>query len=241
MKKKLIIFAAAFCSLITVLWIVGRISGMLQFYNIPTPSNEPNLKVGSNCFSSNITEPVAYDFIVVTSSYADSLNSSYMPDFKKGSRYIYRLCGLPGEIMEMKNGILFVNNKMFDSELNLNRTYKISRAKFNLIEQADMEAMEKAGNSYMTDADSGLIIINNIMLKKYSSKINPLPYFMPNTQEGPFKWNNQNLTWTTDNFGPLKIPAGCYFVLGDNRHNALDSRYFGFVKKEDIKGVILNK
>jgi signal peptidase I len=32
-----------------------------------------------------------------------------------------------------------------------------------------------------------------------------------------------------------------YFVVGDNRHNALDSRYIGFVKKENIMGVVLNK
>ena len=35
------------------------------------------------------------------------------------------------------------------------------------------------------------------------------------------------------------IPAGCYYVLGDNRDNALDSRYIGVIKKENIKGKVL--
>lgn len=39
-----------------------------------------------------------------------------------------------------------------------------------------------------------------------------------------------------DNFGPVSVPEGTVFVLGDNRDNAHDSRYWGFVKKEEIKG-----
>lgn len=41
---------------------------------------------------------------------------------------------------------------------------------------------------------------------------------------------------TRDNWGPLVVPPDSFFVMGDNRDNSEDSRYWGFVAREEIMG-----
>lgn len=83
--------------------------------------------------------------------------------------------------------------------------------------------------------------------------------------------NAANDYWTVDNYGPLKIPMPgqtitidkdnfnlyqnlpdvqigtyiikekLYFVMGDNRHQAQDSRYVGFISHSKMKGIVKNK
>jgi signal peptidase I len=39
-----------------------------------------------------------------------------------------------------------------------------------------------------------------------------------------------------DNWGPLVVPAGHYFMMGDSRYNSKDSRYWSYVPRENIRG-----
>lgn len=39
-----------------------------------------------------------------------------------------------------------------------------------------------------------------------------------------------------DNFGPVTVPEGKIFCLGDNRDHSHDSRYWGFADEKDVKG-----
>jgi signal peptidase I len=238
-KNKWLITLIVFFGVLACGWIIVRITGALQMYRIPTPSSEPTIKVGDIVFTSNLKKPQAGNFITFKSS---SVSDSIYATDKKGQTYISRLIATEGQTVEMKDGVCFVNGKNFDADKTLLHEYITNNSAIQML--PDKEEMEQNGYLMKTNDSTYRIFLSSLQvteLKKKNISLEKVIYKDPIPEIRLFKWMNKDSAWAIDDFGPLKIPKGHFFVMGDNRHNSLDSRYIGFIKKENYRGTVLNK
>jgi signal peptidase I len=122
--------------------------------------------------------------------------------------YIKRVVGLPGDEVAYLNKSLTINGKPVPTEV-LPDFFDESTMRYS---KQRRETLGAKPHQTLQDDDR--------------------PAFVPGADQFA---GRENCSYTVEGV-TCKVPAGHYFMMGDNRDNSLDSRYFGFVPDANIVG-----
>jgi signal peptidase I len=145
---------------------------------------------------------------------------------------VHRVCGVSGDFIEIKAGTLYVNGMNVDSELRLTHVYKVRQEQV-----ASLPFKEEDAYSIPPYYDTLYIRLEDRVVKK--EQLECSRYILPAGLRDEAIYRVYQKSWNPDNFGPLRVPAGKFFVLGDNRGKAQDSRHLGLVDRAKVLGVVI--
>ncbi len=188
-------------------------SFLFEPFKIPSGSMIPTLLVGDlilvNKFDYGIRLPVINKKIISNHEpqRGDVMVFRYPLDPRED--YIKRVVGVPGDVVTFANQRLTINGKLLDTKP-LGEFYDDDSLRYSPM---FMEHLGKVEHKILVDP-------------------NRPAYYGPDPHTFPM---HQNCTYTVDGV-TCKVPPGHYFMMGDNRDNSQDSRYWGFVPDENIVG-----
>jgi signal peptidase I len=149
---------------------------IVQAFKIPSGSMKPTLEIGDHILVNKLSYGIKIPYLRKTLIPTGEPNRGDIAVFiypvDKSKDFIKRVIGVGGDVIEIKNKKVIVNNTIISD-----------------------------------------------------------PYAVHN-EEVIFPKSIQ----PRDNFGPVKVPEGTIFVMGDNRDQSYDSRFWGFVRLEDVIG-----
>jgi signal peptidase I len=185
---------------------------LYQPFNIPSGSMQSTLLIGDYLFVSKL----AYGYSRYSFPFGLNVFSGrvFASEPKRGdvvvfklprdnsTDYIKRVIGLPGDEINVRHGILYINGR------------EVPRRRVDDFVQVDQDGRTQRTARFEETLPNGV---------KY--------YVLDARQNGEF-----------DDVGPYHVPAGHYFMMGDNRDNSTDSREqsprygVGYVPFENLVG-----
>lgn len=203
-------YGASFFPVILVVFVLR--SFVVEPFKIPSGSMIPTLQVGDfilvNKFTYGIRLPVINKKIIDLNQpqRGDVMVFRYPED--PSLDYIKRIVGVPGDKVEYQNKRLTINGKPVE-QVRVDDYLHPERLYYS---QQYVERVNGFDHRILTDKDAPAFIMD---VARFPGRENCL-------------YNNAGVICT--------VPKGQYFVMGDNRDNSRDSRYWGFVPDENIVG-----
>ena len=203
-------WGASFFPVILIVFVLR--SFIVEPFKIPSGSMIPTLEVGDfilvNKFTYGIRLPVINKKIIGVSSpqRGDIMVFRYPED--PSLDYIKRVVGLPGDKVAYQNKRLTINGEPVESKKIADYLHEGKR----YYSQQYVEKLGSVEHRLLNDAET--------------------PSFIPDAAQFPYRENCQyNASGVI-----CTVPPGHYFMIGDNRDNSRDSRFWGFVPEENIVG-----
>jgi signal peptidase I len=191
-------------------------SFLFEPFKIPSGSMMPTLLVGDlilvNKFHYGVRLPVINKKIIANHDpkRGDVMVFRFPKD--PSTDYIKRVVGVPGDEVVFRNQQLFLNGQAVPTEPMPPPGFYDEEAR-----RYAPEFKEKLG-----DVEHGILINPQSTQFWKSQEDNQFPF-------------RENRRYSAEGVA-CKVPPGNYFMMGDNRDNSLDSRYWGFVPDENIVG-----
>ena len=188
-------------------------------FKIPSSSMRPTLEVGDfilvNKFTYGLRLPVIEHKIVSLGDPQRGDVVVFRYPVNPSQDFIKRVVGVGGDEVVYRDKQLMVNGKAWPLQRDGSYSY---------LEGLRFETMERAMEA--VDTGSGVrnhqVALNPAAAPVYPQNVRPFP------RREKCDYNDRGFT--------CRVPPGEYFMMGDNRDNSDDSRYWGFVPDDHIRG-----
>lgn len=172
---------------------------VIEPYVVPTGSMEPTLKTGDRLYALKCAYDIRLPFTDYTLVKLSEVKRGdvilFIAPHEPDKTYVKRAIGLPGDEVEVRNGVIFINGKEVDKQV-----YPDRKIMYDIPDEQNKSLfVEQLGD-----------------VKHYVILDNEHPDYR--------------------NSPAVKVPPDHIFAMGDNRDHSFDSRGWGFVPMQNMKG-----